>query len=341
MAKMVDMEKAPSIVIWKNCDPHISAAIRQFEELWLPYSASSRRYPILRLIKEVLDHAVNSYIKTLPANYTGYLPGAAVGVPFSEIVRLVGLEAMVRMQRQLLRQFIKTEDQRTSIDLCFVATLESLIGLVGCCACKFPKRSTSKTGVNLNKQRKHGFCEFCGNMTEFATFMATVEENRINNTELEDHKKLELSHQYCSKHRPKLVTGEWNPLYRQAKRSLTQFNIELTRLTHQCANRSRPNALSGDELIDNYFFQLMLRLTLQSADEAELRNLARRMVDSRLSDTKKRILALRKLGFNQTEIGLKVLNSKRRLMTRQAISKTLLSIHDMFRIENKTCINKQ
>jgi hypothetical protein len=331
---MVDMKKAPKIVIWENCDHHISAAIRQFEELWQPYSVSSRRYPILRLIKEVLDHAVNSYIKTLPANYTGYLPGAAVGVPFSEIVRLVGLEAMVRMQRQLLRQFIKTEDQQTTRDLCFVATLESLIGLVWCCACKSPKRSTSQKGVNLNKQRKHGFCEFCGNMTEFATFMATVEENRINNSELEDHKKLELSHQYCSEHRPKLVTGEWNPLYRQAKRSLAKFNIELARLTHQCANRSIPNALSDDELIDNYFFQLMLRLTLQSADEDELRNLARRMVDSKLSDAKKKMLILKQLGFNQTEIGQRILNAKQQPITRQAVSKALASVRKDFLLES-------
>lgn len=327
---MVDMKKAPSIVIWKNCDPHISAAIRQFEELWLPYSVSSRRYPILRLIKEVLDHAVNSYIKTLPANYTGYLPGAAVGVPFSEIVRLVGLEAMVRMQRQLLRQFIKTEDQQTPIDLCFVATLESLIGLVGCCACKFPKRSATKKGVNLNKQRKHGFCEFCGNMTEFATFMATVEDNRINNSELEDHKKLELSHQYCSEHRPKLVTGEWNPLYRQAKRSFAQFKIELDRLSHQCAYRSKPHAMSGDKLTDSYFFQLMQELTLQPADKSELRNLARKMVDSKLSDIKKKMLVLQQSGFTQTEIGKRILSRKQQPISRQAVSKALAAVHKEF-----------
>ncbi|KID00647.1 LuxR family transcriptional regulator [Hafnia alvei] len=327
---MVDMKKAPKIVIWENCDHHISAAIRQFEELWLPYSVSSRRYPILRLIKEVLDPAVNSYIKTLSENYAGYLPGAAVGVPFSEILRLVGLEAMVRMQRQLLRQFIKTEDQQTARDLCFVATLESLIGLVWCCACKSPKRSASKKGVNLNKQRKHGFCEFCGNMTEFATFMATVEENRINNSELEDNKKLELSHQYCSEHRPKLVTGEWNPLYRQAKRSLTQFNIELTRLIKQCTNRSKPHAMSGNELIDRYFFQLMLRLTMQSADNAKLRNLARRMVDSKLSDTKKKMLVLKQSGISKAEIRKRILNAKQQPMTRQAVSKALGSIRKEF-----------
>lgn len=75
---MVDMKNAPKIVIWENCDHHISAAIQQFEELWLPYSVLSRRYPILRLIKEVIDSALNSYIQTLPENYAGYVPGAAV-----------------------------------------------------------------------------------------------------------------------------------------------------------------------------------------------------------------------------------------------------------------------
>lgn len=237
---------------------------------------------------------------------------------------------MVRMQRQLLRQFIKTVEKKTTTDERFIATLESLIGLVWDCACKRPKRSSSTKGVNLNAQRKHDFCELCGNQTEFAAFMTTVEGQRINDVELEDRKKLELSHQYCEEHRPKLANGEWNPTYRQAKRSLTQFNIELKRLTHQCANRSKPHAMSGDDLIDRYFFQLMLRLTLQSADKAELRNLARRMVDSKLSDTKKKILVLKRSGFNQAEIGKRILNAKQQPMTRQAVSKALASVREEF-----------
>ncbi len=129
-----------------------------------------------------------------------------------------------------------------------------------------------------------------------------------------------------------LLVYKSQPLYRQAKRSLAKFNIELARLTNQCANRSRPNALSGDELIDKYFFQLMLRLTLQPADEAELRNLARRMVDSKLSDTKKKMLVLQKSGSNQSEIGQRILNSEQQPMTRQAVSKALATVRKEFRL---------
>jgi hypothetical protein len=88
--------------------------------------------------------------------------------------------------------------------------------------------------------------------------------------------------------------------------------------------------MSGDELIDSYFFQLMLCLTLQSADKAELRNLARRMVDSKLSDTKKKMLVLKQSGLSQTEIGKRILNAKQQPMTRQAVSKALGSIRKEF-----------
>ncbi|WP_024183139.1 hypothetical protein [Escherichia coli] len=159
------------------------------------------------------------------------------------------------MQRQLLRQFIKTSDEQTQRDLCFAATIESLIELTWDCACKRPKKSTATKGVNLNVQRKHSFCEFCGNLTEYSKFMLTVEQRQTNEVELIDHKKLELSHNYCKEHRPKLANDEWNPSYKQAKRSLAQFNIELSRLTHQSAHRAKPHAMSGDKLIDDYFFR--------------------------------------------------------------------------------------
>ncbi|EMV21813.1 transcriptional regulator, LuxR family domain protein [Escherichia coli BCE034_MS-14] len=66
---------------------------------------------------------------SLPNSYKNHVAGIGSGVGFSEIIRLIGLEAMVRMQRQLLRQFIKTSDEQTQRDLCFAATIESLIEL--------------------------------------------------------------------------------------------------------------------------------------------------------------------------------------------------------------------
>lgn len=325
---MVDMKSEPTIVIWESCNPAVSEAIRQFEEHWRPYSVSSRRYPIMRLIQEVIDPAVAIYMAALPASYRGYFPGAGAGMGFSAIIRLMGLEAMVRMQRQLLRQFIKTEDRQTPRDRCFVATLESLIGLVWDCACKRPKRSASAKGVNLNVQRKHGFCELCGDLTEFAAFMATVADGQVNDAELEDHKKLELSHQYCARHRPKL-NGEWNPAYRQAKRSRAQFDLELARLGRQCAVRSAPQAASGDSLVDSYFYHYLLGLAVQPADKAELRHQARLMADSKLSDRKKQILVLQCSGLNQSEI------ARRLGIGRQAVSKTLASIPEIFHLKKQ------
>lgn len=227
---------------------------------------------------------------------------------------------MVRLQRQLLRHFIKTEDKQDSRDKRFVATIESLTGLVWSCACKRPKKSSTTTGVNLNAQRKHGFCELCGELTEFADFMATVADDHVNDVELQDRKKLELSHQYCARHRPILANGSRNPAYRQAKRSLAQFNLELDRLNRQCAKRATPQAASGDPLVDRYFHHLMLSQTVQSADQGELRNQARLMVDSKLSDRKKQILILQWDGLNQSEIARKL------GIERQTVSKALKSL---------------
>lgn len=314
------MKKEQTITIWEGCDPDISEAIERFQKRWRPYSTASRRYPIGRLIQEVIDPAVATYMNALPARYSGFVSGVGAGMDFSETIRLVGFDTMVRLQRQLLRHFIKTVDRQDSRDQRFVATVESLTSLVWDCACKRPKKSTTTTGVNLNAQRKHGFCELCGELTEFADFMATVADEQVNDIELQDRKKLELSHQYCARHRPILANGSRNPAYRQAKRSLAQFNLELDRLNRQCAKRATPQAASGDPLVDRYFYHLMLSQTVQSADKGELRNQARLMVDSKLSDRKKQILILQWNGLSQSEIARKL------GIERQAVSKALKSL---------------
>ncbi|OZI78658.1 LuxR family transcriptional regulator [Bordetella genomosp. 6] len=314
------MKKEQTITIWEGCDPGISKAIERFQDRWRPYSTASRRYPIRRLIQEVIDPAVATYMKSLPARYSGFVSGFGAGMNFSETIRLVGFDTIVRLQRQLLRHFIKTEDKQDSRDQRFVATIESLTSLAWDCACKRPKKTTTTTGVNLNAQRKHGFCELCGELTEFADFMATVADKQVNDVELQDRKKLELSHQYCARHRPILANGSRNPAYRQAKRSLARFNLELDRLNRQCAKRATPQAASGDSLVDRYFYHLMLSQTVQSADKGELRNQARLMVDSKLSDRKKKILILQWDGLNQSEIARKL------GIERQAVSKALKSL---------------
>ncbi|KAB0720038.1 LuxR family transcriptional regulator [Pseudomonas aeruginosa] len=327
---MVDMKNDPTIVIWEGCDPTVSEAIEQFEDRWRPYSASSRRYPIVGLIQELIDPAVAAYTATLPQRYLGHIPGAGTGVGFSGIIRLVGLDAMVRMQRQLLRQFIKTEDRQTPKDRRFVATLESLIGLVWDCACKRPTKSKVRD-TRLNGERLQGFCRFCGSLAELTSFAGGSDDPKADDPE----EKLRLSSLYCLDHRPKLPSGAWNPVYRQARRSLAQFDLELARLNQQCAKPATAQVKSGDQLVDSYFFHYVAGQTLQPADKAELRSQARLMVDSKLSDRKKQMLMLQWSGLNQSEIARKL------GIERQAVSKALAAIPAMFHLSTKPRSRRQ
>jgi len=327
---MVDMKNDPTIVIWEGCDPTVSEAIEQFEDRWRPYSASSRRYPIVGLLQELIDPAVAAYTATLPQRYLGHIPGAGTGVGLSGIIRLVGLDAMVRMQRQLLRQFVKTEDRQTPRDRRFVATLESLIGLVWDCACKRPVKSKVRD-TRLNGERLQGFCRFCGSLAELTSFAGGSDDPKADDPE----EKLRLSSLYCLDHRPKLPSGAWNPVYRQARRSLAQFDLELARLNQQCAKPATAQVKSGDQLVDSYFFHYVAGQTLQPADKAELRNQARLMVDSKLSDRKKQMLMLQWSGLNQSEIARKL------GIERQAVSKALAAIPAMFRLSTKPRSRRQ
>ena len=303
----------PDVVIFihDDCAPTVAEALQKFQERWRPYSTASRHYPIVGLIREVIDPAVATYMTTLPARYSSFVPGAGTGTDFSEIIRLVGLDAMVRLQRELLRRFIKTVDRQDSRDRRFIGTLESLAGLALSCACKRPKKAALR---GLNGTRSRSFCRFCGKPAGLKSFADDDSQTRGNDD------KLRLSSKYCADHQPLLSSGASNLAYRRAKRSVAQFDMELDRLNRQCANRGKPKAASGDPLVDRYFHHYLLAQTVQPADKGELRNQARLMVDSKLSDHKKQILVLQRDGFNQSQIG-------RRLgIERQAVSKALKSL---------------
>lgn len=325
---MVDMK----ITTWEGCNLTVAAAIKVFVERSSPYSIASRRYPILRLVQEVIDPAVADFINSLPLSHKDYISGADIG--FSELTKKVGFNVVAQAQRLLLRNFILTLDRQTSLDKCLIATIESLIELLSECASKQPKKSSPAKGLTINSQRKLGFCEFCGNQTEYSHFISEISEYTASDIEFTDHEKLVLSHRYCSCHRPKLTDGQWNPKYRQGKRSFEQFNKELIRLRRQCAKPNKANANSGDRLIDDYFFHWILTQTLTPADVGELRNIAQRMADSKLSDTKKRILILINQGFNQSEVAQILTENYHFSMTRQAVSKALASVRKEFHINN-------
>lgn len=95
LAKMVDMK----ITTWEDCDPTVAAAIKIFVERGSPYSIASRRYPILRLVQEVIDPVVADYINSLPLSHKDYISGADIG--FSELIKKVGFNVVAQAQKLL------------------------------------------------------------------------------------------------------------------------------------------------------------------------------------------------------------------------------------------------
>lgn len=294
------MHHIPKIVIWKNCDSFISKEILRFESLWRPYSTASRRYHLTSLIEKIIDPALKEYLNRIPEKYSYF----TYPLGLSHRIRAVGFDEMVLLQRHLLRHFVLTEDKGSHTDIQFIGSMESLISLIWDCACKRSQKSTITSGVNLNANRRRSLCAFCGEPTELSAFMEIASNKKTNDIELENHKKLELSHNFCTGHRPKFMNGNWNPAYKTAKRSSTQFELELGRILRQCAKRNKPDiASTGSPLANKYFFKYFSdHQELEAADKAKLRNLARMMVDSRLSDRKKEILALQASGYSQSEI---------------------------------------
>ncbi|WP_244876860.1 LuxR family transcriptional regulator [Acidocella facilis] len=314
------MKNFPVIRIWEGCDPTVAEAIRQFQDRWRPYSGASRGKRIDRLIQELIDPAVARYAASLPQQYLSYMPGAGGVVTLSDIVRLVGLNSMARLQRQLLRAFVSTQAEETARDQRFVATLETLLDLIRACARKPPLKAKVRD-TRLNGRRAQEFCRLCGAPAELTAFAVGND-----NTKRDDPGDvLRLSSVYCTDHRPQLPNGDWNPAYRKAKRSLAQFDMELARLTKQSGNWKKVEAQSGDPLVDSYIYHFIRKHHLRPGDEAELRDHARRMADGKLSDRKKQMVMLERYGVSQSD-------AARRLgVERQAVSKALAALPSEFR----------
>lgn len=72
--------------------------------------------------------------------------------------------------------------------------------------------------------------------------------------------------------------------------------------------------------------------SLDPTNVPELRNLARKMVDSRLTDNKKRMLVLRKQNPSNEKIGILLGEITGKPLSNQAVSKALRTIREEFQL---------
>lgn len=311
------------VSIWQDCAPEVRAATERFNERSGPFSLASKRDSFLRLIREELDDALDSYRSQLELKYTQFdVPGLSGEKPFSSVVRDLGVRCTEDNIRRTLRLFSKSicfaQDED---DLRFFDTAETLIGVLVHCRCKRPKKRKSVYS-QFNQQRPKELCLLCGEPSEFLQYFNDHEAWAL----IDDDEKLRLSHKYCHKHRPKLRNGNWNPEYRRARRNRETFELEAERLLNQSAQPAVVKPHTGTLDIDRYIMTLIAQTTLQPADEDKIRNLARKIINYRISDRKKQILMLMATGYKQAEI------ARRLNISRQAVSKALNSIPDEFRL---------
>lgn len=319
---MVDMKnKCEPILIWEGCAPVVSDAIGCFSAQWGPYSAQSKRYVIFRLIEDVIDPAVRNYADHLPPDH----PGLVVGVPglrtdlgIGELTRVCGFSVIERSMREALRHFFPLSEWQFESDQAFIATVETLIELVVRCASKWPQKSKARNHESLNAQRRERpLCTLCGNPTELAAYLQDAAWPNLESADAS--LALRLSSRYCSEHRP-MADGIWNASYKRAMRSKAKFEVELSRLNKQSCKLSFPLAKTGDRLVDQYVWNYIGQLALYPDERSDLREHARRMVETKFTDRKKQIIMLHALGHNQSEV------ARQLGISRQAVSKALKSI---------------
>ena len=352
------MKKTETIAVWPECDPQLAAAIDAFSQSWGPYSAESRSHSIFRLMRELIDPAWNDLQVRFPGFQSslmdrawndyqherfGYEPEFFIlevetpaqrldrekqaSMPcagkihgkyvLSEFARHHGFAALERFLQLLCPG---SEWSYFPPTQCF----DSLRVLAQACRNKKSKKKMWGDGndggdVNARRAHRRPACRLCGAQTVLVAYLDGAKWPN----EAKHH--LRLSAFYCAVHRPKAPGSKLvRAKYFQAKRSQSEFDLELGRMERQLiGRRSMPWARSGNELVDRYILRFVAHHLHDSIDsDSKVRDEARKMVDIKITDRKKKIVMLLASGLNQSQA------AEQLGITRQTVSKDLQSITD-------------
>lgn len=303
------------IKVWEDCAGVVVSAVKTFCDRWGPYSTKSARHSILSLFEELIDPAFAAYRAALPDHHPGRRLFSDTSI--TELARHGGFALPEKAIRLILRQYTKIHGH----DVEYKATLETLLEGVKRCKTKRPKTLPLPSGRANRLYSEH--CEFCGTNTELA-----AKEKGSTRLGYDGEGAARLSGKYCWKHRPKYLDGSRNERYLSAVRHKHDFEIELERLTLQVSALSKPSAATGDSDLNLFYFKLLAPHPVYASDMCFLRNEARQIVDSHVSDQKKRIVVMRSNHYSLTAIAEKV-GAK----SRQAVAKALASIPKRYRFD--------
>ena len=273
----------------------------------------------------MIDPALLGYADRLPAGHPSLVvgfPGLGTEHGLSALARANGFDDLERHMREALRLFLRLSDYPCESNV-FVATMETLIGMVAYSASKRSRKLKARDHEYLNARRQgRALCELCGKHTELGAYLRDGTWPGPDDADVSN--KLRLSHRYCSEHRP-MMGGVWDASYKCAIRSKAKFEVEVVRLGKLSGARSFPSAKTGSGLVDQYIWNYAKHHNLYCNERSDIREHARRMVESKITDQKKQIIMLQAQGLNQSEVALEL------KITRQVVSKALKTIPSEYR----------
>jgi hypothetical protein len=332
---MVDTPKAtkrsaPNLIkTYSGCNPQFALAVKEFSKRWDRYSARARRYPIYELLAEIIDRAWRDYMVSLPQDYPGRVlcENQLISIMaerngfrfFDELLSCV--VNSVESDRRLAA-WIKSKNGTISspgdevrpkeLHLEFMATVSTLRELTSRCEGKKPKKV--RLG-RLNAQRLNLHCELCGELTELAGIIVAGEPWPLQDPD----QRASLSGKYCLRHRVKHHDGTWNAEYQRARRSKERFEQEIWKIEHHTCDVPDIDIARGKGIGDPFLWNLSRKLDVFLDQDERIRNLARQLVDSKVTTRKRQIIMLLAAEVNQSEI------ARRLGISRQAISKVVRS----------------
>ena len=319
------------ILVEKKCTPKISSAISEFYDRWKAYSAKSQKRNIFSLLDICIQPKWESYIRRLPLLHPVRI--AFTDQKLSLIARQSGFNGL----DEKIRRSIRWENHRV-----LNATLETLRHLAQACEFKKPRKLEDNLHSGRSDRNPTEYCRYCGNNTELFNSIKrkefdkkyVLEPSKHKHTKYKepklgydpDQKRLDqktprLSAKYCWDHRQKYLELDQkgrpkrNPDYLYALKNKERFELELKRLKRQYRWFHEPYDQSAIDLypeppkpdrdINEFYFYVTKPIAAYATyenEESVLRNTARKLVDERVDDTKKRIIMMRARGLNLTEI---------------------------------------
>lgn len=359
----------PTITIWPGCDLLLTNALTVFSQTWGPYSMQSRRYPIFKLLQELIDPAWQSLCEKHPDLSIERLDAAWTDFQWEQLRCLAPdnidnenkEEKIARWKKaftpcagknnnkyvisalakghgfNFAEKFLRKIGRYTNAEVS--GSIDSMSSLMHACQVKQPK-STKVYGKVVNIRRIKDICMVCGKMPEAAQYLmknGQLAKDHIKNRGEDRQGRNSISNLYCSDHRPKDHTGNVRSEYLIAKRNQDTFNKELYRLDRQCwGDSSISHAKSGNKLVDEYIRQFIARrclsLVQQVPDNIDL--LEFRLREEARLLTRYRINDRKKEIVVLLSLGLNQSQVALQLgVTRQSISKTLQSVKAEYRLD--------